>query len=456
LQAGQIAKQSEASLAGNYTLQVTLARFGKALEAIEALGRVGERQVKDRQFADSTAPWAAKVQCTITLTLREPARTVPYAGLSVEVTELTEAADTLGVALEKMGGRLLTGKTSKRADGTLQGDYSLQITVARFDEAVAAIESLGRVSDRQIKDRQFADSKAAWAEKVPCTIGLVLYERSRQLPTGNLRLTVDKLDAALEQLDEILPVHGAAITSNQSKRNPDGSSAAELKLRVPAGDFADLVEALPSLGRTTDRQIAGEAGRIVGGAAAMPVELNLTLAEPQREVPSGAMIVQVEKFDPMRQQLSALVAEKDVQVLASGSQQRTDGTWIGGFRLGIKADAMEAVVARLEKLGNVQSRQINGIGLGNLSKIDPNALGVIELTLAEKPAIAPAPERAGNTLRDKLRDGLAGLYSSLGLIAYGLIVLLPWLLIVIVPAWVLARVWRRRSLNRRAVATPTP
>ena len=68
---------------------------------------------------------------------------------------------------------------------------------------------------------------------------------------------------------------------------------------------------------------------------------------------------------------------------------------------------MEAVVARLEALGRVKQRQISGLGLGDLSNADPDALGVITLTLAEKATIAPGPDRAGDNIRSRLRDALS-------------------------------------------------
>ena len=192
---------------------------------------------------------------------------------------------------------------------------------------------------------------------------------------------------------------------------------------------------------------SGEAGRIVGGAADVLCDITLTLSEPIREVPSGQMVVEVATFRSALAQLRSIMADKDVQMLGSSSKQRTDGTWLGGFRLGVRAGDMEGVVTRLEALGRVESRQIIGLGLGDLSQADPNAVGVIALTLAEKSTIAPSPDRASDSIRAKLREGLAGLYSSIGLIAYGLIVLAPWLVIVGLAVWLVARRLRKRRAS---------
>ncbi|MBI1826997.1 MAG: DUF4349 domain-containing protein [Planctomycetes bacterium] len=391
---------------------------------------------------------------TIVLTVREPGRTVPSASLSVEVGTLAESASKMGDMLGKTDGRLVSGKTSKRSDGTLMGTYSIETNLARFAEVVGGIEALGRVEERQVKDQQFSEAGQPWAKNVTCSIALVLFERSRQLPTASVRIEVDKLDATMKRLSEILDVNDATLASNQASRMSDGSNSAEIKLRVPAGKFGGLFDALASLGRMTSKSVAGESSGIVGGAAAVPCDVSLTLAEKPREVPKGSMAIEVAAFDVARQALSRAIAERQVQVLSSSSNQRDDGTWLGSFRLGVPAKEMEGFVSKLESLGRVAARQITGLGLGDLSRIDPDSLGVIELTLAEKASFTPAPDEASASIRARIRDGLGGFYSSIGMIAYGLTVLLPWLLLAGIFGWLLARI-RKAMRNRKAANIST-
>lgn len=437
------------------SLQITEARLQELVKSksfidkISALLEVERELTRVRsqieQYQGQLRVMADRIaMSTITMTLREPARTVPSASMSVEVPVLEEAADALGSALTTLGGRLTSGKTSKRDDGTLKGDYQLQVSLARFGELLDAVDGMGRVEQRKVKDRQFGDADAPWAQRVQCQLALVLYERAQSLPAGTVRIEVEAVAPAVEKLDDVLTASGGAVASSSTTRRDDGSQVGELKLRVPAGRFGELISGLDTLGRITARQVAGESGRIVGGAASVPCEVSLTLAERPREVPTGHMSVEVDDFGPARAALSSLVAEKGVQVLASASNQRTDGTWVGAFRLGIKAGDMEAVVSRLESLGRVQSRQISGLGLGDLSRMDPDALGAINVSLAEKPAINPAPEKAGDSIRDYLHDGLAGLYTSLGFILYGLVVMAPWLIVVVLAALLVVRVLRQR------------
>ena len=382
---------------------------------------------------------------TIRITIREPARTVPSASMSVEIPVLDFAARTLGDALRKSDGRLVSAKTAKRNDGTLKGDYVLEVSLAKFGDMLTAIESLGRVAQREVKDRQFGDADAPWADEVKCRIGLLLYERSRQLPSGEISMEIEDLDAAIDAMNPALGKANATVVSNDTTQRSDGSSRAELRLRIPAGAYAEFVAALAPLGRTTAKKISGEAGSIVGGAADVLCNLTLTLSEPILQVPSGRILIEVADFPDARKRLSAIVAGKAVQVLASDSEQRSDGTWVGGFRLGIAASEMEQIVSQLESLGRVESRQIRGIGLGDLARVDPKSIGVVTLTLAEKAAIRPPVNRAGGAIRTQLRGALEGLYKSLGYILYGLIVLAPWIVIVTAIGWLTARAWRRRK-----------
>lgn len=222
---------------------------------------------------------------------------------------------------------------------------------------------------------------------------------------------------------------------------------------MPAARFETLVRGLDPLGRTIAKTLTGQTDNIRGGATHAPCQISLTLAERPREVPSGNMTVRVENFQSDRDTLSKLVADNKAQVLASAGNQFTDGTWAGAFRIGVRAADMDAVVQKLASLGRVESRRMNGIGLGDLSRVDPEALGIIELTLSERATLSPGPERAADSLRGRLRDGLAGLYASLGWIAYGMIVLGPWLILAALLGWLLLILNRRR---RAATAAAQP
>ncbi len=384
---------------------------------------------------------------TITLTLSEPKRIVPTASLSVEVGTVDEAGASLGATLTTLNGRLLSGKTHKRSDGTLMATYQLQVPLSRFNELLDAVAAMGRIEERQISDHEFSAVKEPWAANVQCSVALTVFERSRQQPSGTMFVEAGNLEEAVKKLETVLEPTAARIVSSYSVVDPQGASKAEVSLSVPALNFSELVERLGQLGRVQSQSITGETKNASGGAASVLCSIRLMITEVVREVPTGQIIVEVAKFDAARAAVATLVGEKSLQVLDSSSQQNVDGSWRANFELGVEAKDMEEVVGRLEGLGRVASRNMQGIGLGSLSRTDPKALGHLSVSIAEKSAIAPAPEQAGQTLRTHLRDGLEGLYKSVGLIAYGLIVMGPWLAIAILIGWLIGRVRGRRKTN---------
>ncbi|GMV79653.1 MAG: hypothetical protein AMXMBFR7_08370 [Planctomycetota bacterium] len=384
---------------------------------------------------------------TLTLTIQEPTRAVPSGSLAIEVRTLAEAKQRLDEALAPRGGQLLSGQTTKRGDGTLQGDYSLRVEFGQFAGLLDAIKGLGRAQDEQVVNQPFGAQVPEGAERVPCELRLRLFERGVQLPNGSLHLEVDRLDGSVEALKKALEPHEAAIVTNQTSRQGDGTLTAGIQLRVKAGNFIRLIDALKPLGRITHLSVNGEGGEIRGGAAEVPCTVHVQMAERPKQVPSGAMAVEVDAFPAARDALSTLIQKENLQVLGSDSQQQPDGAWAGVFRLGIKADKMDAVVTEFEKLGRVKTRNLQGLGLGDLSRVDPSVLGEVTVTLSERPKFTPHEEGA---FRLFLRDTFSGFLASIAVIVRGFGIVLPWLLGAVVVYLLL-----RRAGKKPAAAAPT-
>ncbi len=134
---------AETSLRELLTQKSFIDKISSMLEVERELNRV---RSEIEQMQGRLRVMAARIaQSTIRMTLREPSRTVPTASLSVEVSALEDARKGLGASLETLGGRLLSGKTSKRDDGTMMGHFNLQVSLADFDALLVAIDGLGRV-----------------------------------------------------------------------------------------------------------------------------------------------------------------------------------------------------------------------------------------------------------------------------------------------------------------------
>ncbi len=388
---------------------------------------------------------------TIALDMREPKRIVPSADLAVGIWDLEETVKEMDTLLEAVDGQLASGNISKSDNGALTGNYLLKVKLSQFGKTIESISQLGRVDKKVVKDWQAKDAGRDWANRVICNISLVLQESVGQLPSGSINIEVPDVRPAIESLTDLLGKHRGSIAENNISKREDGSEIANLNLQVPAGDFSEVVKNLNELGRITAKTISGDAGEIRGGAANTLCGLTLLISEPFRQLPAGYIVILAEDYKKSLDALTGIIKKNELDVLGTSSNQSSDGTWKGQFRLGIKAAEIDAVIKQLLEIGPVTSQQLQGVGLGNLSRADTSAVAALNLVIAQKQAITPGPERTGGSVRQWLNDGLSALYTSIGLITYGLVVIAPWLILTIVVTWLLAKLLRRGK-NRKTAA----
>ncbi len=398
------------------------------------------------QLEGSLRVMAARVAfSTITVFLNEPARVVPSAKLGVEVSVLAGSLEGFGGLLERCGGRVVSGRQSRGGSGELVGTYDVRVKLALFGVFVDGICELGRLTQRDVLNWQAGDAEAEWASRVECAISLVMSERVGKMPSGSMEVEAGELHTVDGKLCSLVEEYGGLVGLRTSTQREDGSSVMTFDLRIPAGVYGKVVSRLGELGRVTKKDVSGDTGLVQGGAATTLCSLTLTVGEPLRQVPTGTLVIEVGGFEQGRDRLAELIGKFGASVLQSGSEQRADGGVLGSFRIGVVVSRVDGFVKELEGLGRVVSQQVQGVGLGKLSQADPKALGVISVTIGEKATISPGPGMAGNSIRYWTREGLAALYASVGVIVYGMVVILPWLIVVVLVGVVVCKLWRRRK-----------
>jgi hypothetical protein len=325
---------------------------------------------------------------TIRLTIQEPARPVPGGSLSIEVLSHNDAKAKLDDILAKANGQLSSGRVANQQHGALQGNYQIRLRLSRFAEFLNLIKPLGRVTGEQIANLTYGAQNADGAD-VYCELQLQLHERHVQLPGGTVQIEVKSLSEAIPTLNQILAKTNGSISNNQTQRQPNAKDIGHLTLEVKAMAFTELMNQLPTLGRITNRQVAGDGTQIRGGAADQTSRIQLILSERMVQVPTGRMNIEVEKFELATAELAKIVADKNrpIQELQNNRTQRHDGSWQAEIRLAMRAGDMDAVVPLLERLGDVKSRQMQGLGLGEAGQFDPTLLGEVNLSLFERPAL---------------------------------------------------------------------
>jgi hypothetical protein len=335
---------------------------------------------------------------------------------------------------------------------------ALKITEARLIELIQSKTKVDRVEDllkvEQEMNRvrteieRFEGQRRVMVDRVArSTITLRLHEPQRPVPSANLTIEVPSLDDAAAKLSSVITELDGRMLSGEVSKPNSGGLTGNYRLRIMLDRFGDALAKVSALGRVSGRNVSDwRASRATQRwETHVPCELTITLSEPATLAPGGTMVIVIDAFEAARDQLAKLVEKRGLQVIGANSRQQRDGTWIGQFRLGIKARVFDDTMTELSALGKVSSRELHGMGLGSSFHHDEDALGVVTLTLGEKAALAPEPDRAGGAFRRYLRDGLSGLWNSLGMITFGIIVMLPWLIVVVLVAWLIKRMRNRRA-----------
>ncbi|BCJ54016.1 hypothetical protein Asp14428_54910 [Actinoplanes sp. NBRC 14428] len=222
--------------------------------------------------------------------------------------------------------------------------------------------------------------------------------------TGSITVRVDDVNIAAAQATGIAAGAGGFIGEDKRSTSGEHSPAdATLKLRVPADKFSSVVDQLAKLGKEEQRGISTE------DVTEETVDLDARIATQQARVASGRKL---------------LAQAKDLEDLVMLERE---------------------VATRESDLASLEAKKRR--------LADLTALSTITLVLLDPQAETALPvndDPAG--FLAGLRDGWTGLLTSLGVVATVLGWLLPWLLLLGLPAW--AALWFLR--RRRAHPAPQP
>jgi hypothetical protein len=215
---------------------------------------------------------------------------------------------------------------------------------------------------------------------------------------GSMTVRVRDVTAAASQITGIAQVSGGFIGSDNRNRG-SGSDTATMELRVPADKFASVVDQLSKLGTEELREISTE------DVTEQTVDLDARISVQQARVDSG------------RKLLASAKSLNDLVMLE------------------------KEVATRESDLASLQAKKRH--------LADLVALSTISVTLLNEQAPAPKPKEEKHGFLGGLAAGWHALLASLKVVLTVLGALLPWLLIIGLPAWAIYYFLVRRMRRGR-------
>jgi hypothetical protein len=223
--------------------------------------------------------------------------------------------------------------------------------------------------------------------------------------TGSIGVRVDNVVEAADKATGIATAAGGVIGGD--RRTLDGArSEAQLTLRVPADKFTPVLDQLAKLGVEESRSVQAD------DVTEQLVDLDARVASQQASV------------DRVR----ALLAKANT--------------------IGEVVSVESELTRRVADLDSLKQRRAKIGGLVALSTITVNLHGTA--------APEPGPQKPETGFLAGLRAGWAGFLSSVKVVLTVAGYLLPWLIAIGVPIWVIVWLLRRRRQPVPVTAQPTP
>jgi hypothetical protein len=335
---------------------------------------------------------------------------------------------------------------------------SLDVMVApdQIEPFLAQIRDLGRVANftretqRVAKDggdsSNPADETLTEKDKVRVQVSIRSDDDSREQVA--LTVVAKAVDDALDQAKAAaLAQAGVEILSSSLNKSPDGASTAQLSVRVPGRQYAALIDAFRALGRASALAIRrnDNAGPGANGDDT-PVIVSLSLTDNDAPVQETDLTISADDVDAQAQAIKKQAADAGAEVKASSFQHQPDGTELAQMTLRLPLGKYPAFLEALKKAGKVESLSVQRDDRPDQTQADDAAPADIELQLHNQRALVADNNGLWATLRNTFGDGAAALFSSVRAIGVLLAFLAPWVLTLVLFAWIGRRiyVWRKR------------
>jgi type II secretory pathway pseudopilin PulG len=338
-------------------------------------------------------------------------------------------------------------------------DVSAELTVMvapdQIEPFLAQVRSLGRVANftrqtqRVAKDGGDSDQPAdqALTEKDKVQVHLAIRSDDESRKQVALTVVARAVDDALDQAKTAaLAYAGVEVLNSSLNKTPQGESTAQLTVRVPGKDYAGLISAFNTLGRTASLSIQrnDDSGPGANGDDA-PVIISLALTDNDTPLQETEMSVVAADVDSQAQQIKKDAAAAGVEVKASSFERQPDGAELAQIIFRLPMSKYPAFVESVKALGKVESLTVRRDDRPDQTTTDETAPAEISLQLHNQGEIVPDNSGLWATLRETFGQGAGALFGSVRVIGVAIAFLTPWVFTLVLFAWIGRRIYIRRK-----------
>ncbi len=442
-------------------LEIIKSGKGEIKQLLEAEKELGVWRTKIEEFEGELRYLANQVGLsTLTITLAEKEIRVA-AGLveservsaGIEVEDVEKARDEALKAVADAKGRVSRSELKQHAAGQFNAQLQFEVAPESAGPLRDRLRQLGTVVRFEIDRVQRAEGtgeapRDGKVKKGDTQFIVSLYNLANVAPreTATLKVAAEDVPASYRALrDAVAKAKGRVLDSRLNEQDRKNVTA-QVDFDVRRSEEGALQAALASAGELLSRNVtrAPEGNNVTDAKVLFHVELVNTANIPPRE--TMTVSVEVADVDATMTLLRAIVAEAKGRVIDTRVGQEPNGRVSGRAIYDVPLSVAPTVVERLKASGQVRVQQTVRNPNAPEGKL---AVARLDVTLSNE-LLVPSDETLWAQVRKGLSYSLRGLSLSVAYLIFGLLVLLPWALLIG------AVVWVARRLTRGAEATPVP
>jgi glycine cleavage system regulatory protein len=335
---------------------------------------------------------------------------------------------------------------------------SLVVMVApdQIEPFLTQVRGFGRVANftrqtqRVAKDggdsSQPADETKTEKDKVRVQLSIRSDDDSRKQVA--LTVVTKDVNAALEQAKAAaLANAGTEILGSSLNTSPQGASTAQLNVRVPGKEYTTLMDAFRALGRRASLSVQRNDNAGPGASGDdVPVIVTLALTDNDAPVQETSLVLSANDVDTQAQQIKKQAGDAGVEIKSSSFERQPDGSELAQMTLRLPLGHYAAFLATLQQAGKTESLSVQRDDRPDQTRPDDSAPAEIQLQVHNPPSIVPDNSGLWATLRDTFAQGFGALFGSVKVIGVIIAFLIPWVVAIVVLAWLGRRiyVWRKQ------------
>ena len=364
----------------------------------------------------------------------------------IEVEDVEKAFRDAQDAIAEAKGRVTRSDLKQHAAGQFNAVLNFEVAPEAAGTIRDRLRQLGTMVRLDIDRVQQAEGgtltlRDGKVTRGPTQFMVSLYNLATVAPRETVTLKVAAADvaAAYRKLRAAVEQAKGRVSNAQLNEQDRQNITAQLDFDVRRADEGALQAALAEAGEALSRQVtqlpAGE--NVTNAKVQFKVELvNAENVPPRETTTLGVEVADVEAAQAV---ITAQVRDVHGRTVHSQLGQERNGRITAHLVFDVPLAAAPAVIATIEAAGQVRVLDVKKNAQAPEGKL---ALARLDVVLANAELLVPGDSGLWAQVRNGLSLSLRGLAGSAMLVIVGVLVVLPWALVICVIVWLVRRLWR--------------